>query len=426
MDRPIQQKKWTRRKLAVYGAVAVAGLALITLTLASSRRTRLSIDPNRLSISTVKLAQFQEYIPITGTVQPNNTVYLDLEEGGNVEKIYVESGKPIAKGALILSLANTTAQKENIDAETRLIDNLNQLRNSKISLTTSNLMLKDELLDLDYKILDLEKTFARYEQLIKGPNPALALSREQYENTRDQLAYMRNKRTLLQERIRKETELQEQQSAQIDSSIQRVNRNLELLSKIVESLEVRAPIDGQLSTLNAEVGQGFQRGQRVGQIDQLDSFKVQADIDQYYISTVARDQTGSFEFNGRTYELKVTKVYPEVTKDTFRVDLAFAAGIPEGIKRGQTLQIDLRLSESKRTYIVDKGGFYRYTNGKWAYLVSTDGGSAHRTNIVLGRQNPQSVEVLEGLKAGDSIITSSYDSFKDVDVLTFSQPLSRR
>ena len=426
MDRPIQQKKWTRHKLAIYGALAVAGLALITMTLASSRRTRLSIDPNRLSISTVKLAQFQEYIPITGTVQPDTTVYLDLEEGGNVEKIYVESGKPITKGTLILSLANTTAQKENIDAETRLIDNLNQLRNSKISLTTSNLMLKDELLDLDYKIVDLEKTFARYEQLIKGPTPTLALSREQYENTRDQLAYMKNKRVLLQERIRKETELQEQQSSQIDSSIERVNRNLDLLSKIVESLEVRAPIDGQLSTLNAEVGQGFQRGQRVGQIDQLDSFKVQADIDQYYISTVATGQTGTFEFDGRSYELKVTKVYPEVTKDTFRVDLAFATGIPDGIKRGQTLQIDLRLSESKRTFVVDKGGFYRYTNGRWAYLVASDGSSARRTNIVLGRQNPQSVEVLQGLKAGDSIITSNYDSFNDVDVLTFSQPLNRQ
>ena len=166
MDRPIQRKKWPGRKLAVYAAVAVAGLALITMTLANSRRTRLSIDPNRLSISTVKLDQFREYIPITGTVLPNTTVYLDLEEGGNVEKIYVESGKPITRGTLILSLANTTAQKENIEAETRLIDNLNQLRNSKISLTTSNLMLKDELLDLDYKILDLEKTFTRYEQLI--------------------------------------------------------------------------------------------------------------------------------------------------------------------------------------------------------------------------------------------------------------------
>jgi HlyD family secretion protein len=426
MDRPIQQKKWPGRKLAAYAAVAVTGLALITMTLANSRRTRLSIDPNRLSISMVKLAQFQEYIPISGTVQPNTTVYLDLEEGGNVEKIFVESGKPISKGTLILSLANTTAQKENIEAETRLIDNLNQLRNSKISLTTSNLMLKDELLDLDYKIVDLEKTFARYEQLIKGPTPTLALSREQYENTRDQLAYMKNKRVLLQERIRKETELQEQQSSQIDSSIERVNRNLDLLSKIVESLEVRAPIDGQLSTLNAEVGQGFQRGQRVGQIDQLDSFKVQADIDQYYISTVATGQTGTFEFDGRSYELKVTKVYPEVTKDTFRVDLAFATGIPDGIKRGQTLQIDLRLSESKRTFVVDKGGFYRYTNGRWAYLVASDGSSARRTNIVLGRQNPQSVEVLQGLKAGDSIITSNYDSFNDVDVLAFSQPLSRQ
>lgn len=424
MDRPIEQKKWPRRTLVLYAAVASVGVALITLTLANSGRTRLSIDPNRLTISKVKLTRFQEYIPVTGTVQPNNTVYLDLEEGGNVEKIYVESGKPIKKGTLILTLSNTTAQKQNIDAETRLIDNLNQLRNSKISLTTSNLVLKDQLLDLDYKILDLDKTFTRYQQLFKNPTPAV--SREQFESTRDQLAYLKNKRTLLQERIRQETELQEQQSSQIESSIARVNRNLELLSRIVESLEVRAPVDGQLSTLNAEVGQGFQRGQRIGQIDQMDSFKVQADIDQYYISTVAVGQTGTFELNGRTRELKVTKVYSEVTKDTFKVDLAFADAIPEGIKRGQTLQIDLRLGESKRTNIVDKGGFYRYTNGRWAYLVASDGSSARRTNIVLGRQNPQSVEVLQGLKAGDAIITSSYDGFNDADVLTFSRPLGRQ
>jgi len=424
MDRPIEQKKWPRRTLVLYAAVASVGVALITMTLANSGRTRLSIDPNRLTISKVELTRFQEYIPVTGTVQPNNTVYLDLEEGGNVEKIYVESGKPIKKGTLILTLSNTTAQKQNIDAETRLIDNLNQLRNSKISLTTSNLVLKDQLLDLDYKILDLDKTFTRYQQLFKNPTPAV--SREQFESTRDQLAYLKNKRTLLQERIRQETELQEQQSSQIESSIARVNRNLELLSRIVESLEVRAPVDGQLSTLNAEVGQGFQRGQRIGQIDQMDSFKVQADIDQYYISTVAVGQTGTFELNGRTRELKVTKVYSEVTKDTFKVDLAFADAIPEGIKRGQTLQIDLRLGESKRTNVVDKGGFYRYTNGRWAYLVAGDGSSARRTNIVLGRQNPQSVEVLQGLKAGDAIITSSYDGFNDADVLTFSRPLSRQ
>ena len=424
MDRPIEQKKWPRRTLVLYAAVASVGVALITMTLANSGRTRLSIDPNRLTISKVELTRFQEYIPITGTVQPNNTIYLDLEEGGNVEKIYVESGKPIKKGTLILTLSNTTAQKQNIDAETRLIDNLNQLRNSKISLTTSNLVLKDQLLDLDYKILDLDKTFTRYQQLFKNPTPAV--SREQFESTRDQLAYLKNKRTLLQERIRQETELQEQQSSQIESSIARVNRNLELLSRIVESLEVRAPVDGQLSTLNAEVGQGFQRGQRIGQIDQMDSFKVQADIDQYYISTVAVGQTGTFELNGRTRELKVTKVYSEVTKDTFKVDLAFADAIPEGIKRGQTLQIDLRLGESKRTNVVDKGGFYRYTNGRWAYLVASDGSSARRTNIVLGRQNPQSVEVLQGLKAGDAIITSSYDGFNDADVLTFSRPLSRQ
>jgi HlyD family secretion protein len=421
MDKPIEKRAWPPQRIALFAGVGAIALLLIGALISIGTRNSVNVQAERISVAQVKQGEFQEYVPINGAVQPNTTVYLDLEEGGIVEKIYVEGGSPIKKGSLILSFSNSAAQKQNIEAETRLIDNLNQLRNSKMNLTQSNLILKDQLLDLEYKINELEKTYARYQQLMKGPNSQL--SKEQFENTRDQLSYLKSKRDLLQQRIIRETDLQEQQSVQIDSSIKRVNRNLEILSRIIDALEVRAPIDGHLSTLSAEVGQSFQRGQRIGQIDQLQSFKVRADIDQYYISKVSIGQQGKFNFGGRDYQLEVIKIYPEVNKDVFQVDLAFKEGVPEGIKRGQTLQIDLGLSESKTTNVVSKGSFHRHTNGRWAYVVAPDGLSARRIDIVTGRQNPQFVEVLEGLKAGDWIITSDYDSFAGAEELTFQTPI---
>mgnify|MGYP001159223885 CR=1 FL=1 len=422
MDRPIEKKIWTPQR-AVIAASTVAGVAALIYLVATSGTTRLSVESDRLSVAQVKEGDFQEYVPINGTVQPLTTVYLDLEEGGIVEKIYVEGGNPIKQGELILSFSNSTAQKQNIETETRLLENLNLLRNSKITLTRSQLMLKDQLLDLNHKIAEQEKTFARYERLMTAPNSQI--SKEQFETARDLLTYYKDKRTLLEERIRQEKILEQQQTAQIDSSIERVERNLHILAKIIDSLEVRAPIDGHLSTLSAEVGQSFQRGQRIGQIDQLDSFKVRGDIDQYYISKIALGQHGTFEFNGQAYRLEVVKIYPEVTNGMFHVDLRFDQ-LPGGIKRGQTLRIDLSLSESKRTHLVAKGGFYKHTNGRWAYRLASDGKSARRTSIVVGRQNPQSVEVLEGLAAGDWILTSGYDRFNDVDELTFSGPVKLR
>jgi HlyD family secretion protein len=423
MDRPIEKKNWTPRRTALAVSLAAGAIALVYLV-ATSGTTRLNVEAARLTVAQVKQGEFQEYVPINGTVQPLTTVYLDLEEGGIVEKIYVEGGNPIKKGELILSFSNTTAQKQNIETETRLLENLNQLRNSKISLTQSNLMLKDQLLDLSHKIVEQEKTFERYERLSKSPTAQI--SKEQYETARDLLAYYKDKRTLLEERIKQEKILEVQQSAQIDSSIRRVDRNLEILSRIIDSLEVRAPIDGHLSTLSAEIGQSFQRGQRIGQIDQLDRFKVRADVDQYYISKVAIGQQGAFEFDGREYRLEVTKIYPEVKDGLFQVDMTFGDDVPSGIKRGQTLRIDLSLSESKRTNVVAKGGFYKHTNGRWAYRVGEDGRSARRVNLVLGRQNPQSVEVLEGLAVGDWILTSNYESFGDVDELTFPEAIKLR
>jgi HlyD family secretion protein len=424
MDRPIEKARWSPRRIAGVAFAALVAIMLGLVVADAFGPQRVSVDPEHVTLSQVRQAEFEEYVPINGSVQPTTTVFLDLEEGGIVDKIYVEGGQPIAKGELILSFSNTAAQKQNIETETRLLENLDQLRNSKISLTQSGLILKDQLLDLDYKIRDLEKTFKRYDALMK--DSASQLSREQFESTEYQLNYLRNKRELLRERIRRETELQQQQSEQIDLSIERISRNLELLARIVDSLEVRAPIDGHLSMLNAEVGQSFQRGERIGQIDQLDGFKVRGEIDQFYVTKIAVGQRGTFEFGGRAHTLEIFKIYPEVSEDLFQVDMRFVAAVPEGIKRGQTLRIELSLSERSRTKVVSKGAFYRHTRGRWVYVLSSDGQHARRSEVVMGRQNPQLVEVLEGLQLGDWIVTSNYDDFRDVAELAFSKPVVQR
>lgn len=421
MDRPIEKKKWPAKRIVPI-VLSVSGLLLVAfLITGKSSGTRLAVDSERISVTQVIEGEFEEYIPITGKVQPQTSVFLDLEEGGIVEEIYIESGNAIKEGDLILSFSNTNLQKQNIDSETRILENLDRLRNSKISLTEKNLLLKDQLLDLSYQILELKKTVDRYEILYKNPNTPL--ERDKYETARDRLTYLTNKKILLEERIRQESILRVQQSEQVDASIIRVNKSLIVLAHIADGLNVSAPISGYLSSMSAEIGQSFQRGQRIGQIDQLDSFKVRAQIDQFYISKVDIGQSGTFSFDNEIYPLRVSKIYTEVTNDSFQVDMEFVGLRAQGIKRGQTLQIDLSLSEVKTTKLVSKGGYFRHTNGRWVYLVSPDGLSARKLSVVAGRHNPQSFEIVEGLEIGDWIVSSSYDMFGDADELEFSEPL---
>jgi len=419
MDRVIEKKKWSLSRTVV--ALVAAGLVAVVsyLVFTNSGKSRLRVDPSRLTFAKVAQGEFLEYIPINGIVTPITTVFLDIEEGGRVEEIFVEGGKPIRKGDLILRFSNAALQKESINAESRLLDNLNQLRNTKISLAEKKLILEDSLLDLDYQIVDLERRYDHYKVLIKNGNVA----EDEYVAVRDQLHYRRRKRELLRKRIRQEEILRQQQLQQVDESIERVNRSLDIMGRTLENLDVRAPISGHLSTLKAEIGQSFHRGTRIGQIDRLDRFKVRAQIDQYYISKVATGQSGDFTYDAASYIVEVQKIYPEVTNDIFEVDMAFSDRAPKGIKRGQTLQINLSLSNPKRSMIVSKGGFYQQTAGRWVYLISGDRKGANRTDIRVGRQNPRYLEVLEGLKEGDWVITSGYGAYNKVDELQFMEAI---
>ena len=418
MDKPIKKKTWTAGRIIFLVVSVLAVASLVYLYASRSGKPRLKVDPSRMTFSRVGYGEFREYYPFDAKVEPVTSVYLDVETGGRVEQIFAEGGKFVKKGELILRFSNDSMQRSSIDTETRLLDTLDIQRNTQFTREQNALVQKENLLNLNYQIADLERKYRRYQAL--GENPAV-ISQEDLQSVRDELNYKKSQRDLLEERIRQEDRLGQIQLEQANQSIQRLNKSLDLLAKTVESLEVRAPIAGYLSSIEAEVGQNIGPGKRIGQIDLLDKLKLRAGIDQYYIAKVNLGTKGKFTLEGKTYEVAVEKIYPEVKEDKITVDLSFAGEMPQGIKRGQTLTVELDFSESGKSLVAPKGGFYNQTNGRWVYLLSEDRTSASRANIRTGRQNPRDVEVLEGLREGDWIITSGYDSFNEVDTLVFPQ-----
>jgi HlyD family secretion protein len=421
VDKPIEKKPRSKQQWVVIGALVLVGLFVVWQVFARTGSSRLRIDSTRITTGVVGQGTFREYYPFDGSVEPFTSVYLDIEEGGRVEKIFAEGGAHVEKGDLILRFSNAQAQRTSIETETRLLETLDANRNTEFNSARSSLLQQEALLDLDHEIIDVQAKFNRYDALMKSPDSPI--SKEQYETTRDQLAYLKRRRELLAERIRQEDILSQNQLQQAKKSIVRLNENMELLNRIVQSLEVRAPISGYLSTIDAQVGQNINRGQRIGQIDLLDKFKIRARIDQLYISRVVVDTPGHVTLDGKSWDVKVQKVYPEVKNSLFEADIVFVDVVPDSLKRGQTVTVELSFGAPSQTLIVSKGGYYQQTGGRWVYLLSKDGKSAHRTDVKLGRQNPRQVEVLEGLTDGDRIITSGYDSYNNADELKFSEAI---
>lgn len=419
VDRIIKKKVWTPGRIIWSGLGVALVLGLLTLVMQRSGNERLTVDASRLTISRVSMGEFREYYPFDGTVVPETSVFLDVEEGGQVSEIHTQGGLWVEQGDLILRISNTALQRTSIDTETRLLENLDQLRNTQFSRVQSQLALRDQLLDLEYRILEQQKRFDRYQTLITGN----AISQDEYEAVEDELTYLTGKRDLLQERIKQEDLLTELQLQQAEQSIERLNTSLDLLATIVDSLEVRAPISGYLSSIDAQIGQSINPGQRIGQIDLLDDFKIQVQIDQYYAADIQVGSAGHVRLGSRDYPVEVRKIYPEVIDNVFRVDAYFTGENPTSIRRGQSLTVELNFGIPRQSLMVRKGGFYQATSGRWAYLIAEDGRSATRTDIRLGRQNPQFVEVLEGLREGDWIITSGYDSYNQIDQLNFSEQI---
>lgn len=417
MDRKIEKKKWTPKKILTYGGGGLLFIFIIYLLIFADKSSKLNVEEDRITISEVKYGPFQEFIPITGTVQPIKTFFLDVSEGGRVVKKYVEEGDFVNVGDPIIKMDNAELTLSVIYNQANVFSQINNLRSTRLSMEQSKLNLRSQLLDIEYDLIEKKRTFNNDKALFEKN----LISKNEFDRAKEQYEYAVQKKDLTFETYKQDSLFRAQQISQLEQSVETLQSNLAVTKTQLENLTVRAPIKGQLTALNAEIGQSIARGENLGRIDVIDSNKVRASIDEHYIARVVAGQTGEFTFNGKDYRLVIKTVFPQVTNGRFEVDMHFVGEVPNGIRRGQTLQIKLELGEPDKAITIDRGGFYQTTGGQWIFVVDKSGSYATKRNIKLGRQNTNSFEVLDGLKPGEKAITSSYDTFGDVDKLVLKK-----
>ena len=415
MDRQIQKKKWPLQKILVYVGVPLLIAVLGYMISQQAGTSRLKVPKERLTVSTVDYGPFQEFIAINGEVLPLNTVFVTAIEGGQVKEIYLEGGEYVKKGDLIMKLTNPGLELNYMNLQTNLLEQADQLRNTKINLETSGLALEDQLAQLDFQVKDLAQQYDRSKQLFADG----VIPEQDFQTLEYNYEQVKRRRSIMRRRIDKDSVLRVQQLVQVEKSLRLVDRNLDAIQQSLANLTIKAPVSGQLGNIRVEIGQTISQGQRLGQVDEPDGFKVRARIDEHYNSRISRSLKGDFPYAGDRYGLVIRKVYPEINNGTFEVDMEFEGDVPEGIKRGQTLQIRLALSEETQATLLARGGFYQSTGGNWVYVV--DGDIAYKRDIRIGRQSDRYYEVLEGLEKGEKVVTSNYQTFNEVDQLVLTE-----
>lgn len=416
IDRKIEKKWWTPKRLAMIGGAA-AFVALVVYAVASTTGgKRLNVDREKITIAAVTEGPFQELISATGTVLPRTTVYLDAVEGGRIEEVFIREGAHVQTGQPILRLSNNDLQLRLLNAEAQRIEQRDRLQNTRFNMEMNSLNLRQQLTEMNYQIERLQKQFERRQELYEKQ----LISEQEFEDVRDEFAYWQRRKDLTLQAFRQDSLRMVTQVSQMEDALDRMERNFQVIRDNLENLVVRAPIDGQLSMLDAEVGQIRTSGSRFGQIDVLDGYRVRAQIDEFYISRVTREQRAQGEVAGQEYQMIATRVYPEVRDGRFEVDFEFAEEPPVGIRRGQTLRFRLEMSDPAQAVMVPRGGFYQTTGGNWIYVIDRSGETASKRFIQLGRQNPTHFEVVNGLEPGERVVTSSYETFGDADRLVLN------
>ncbi len=413
MDVPIKKKQFSTSRIALIGG-GIALIALIVFVIMStSGGSKLNVEKERISMNIVKNDVFQENIPVNGIVLPITTIYLDALEGGRVEEKFVEDGAIMKKGEPILRLSNTDLELTLINQETSVYNLLTQMQISQNAARQNTINRRNQFTDVENSLIEAKRVFDLNKRLYEKD----AIARQDYQSSINNYEYQKQRMQLAKQVLSQDSTSTKQEVSQSKSSYARTRSALELMRKKVGDLVVRAPVDGQLTSLDAEIGQSKNKGARLGQIDVLSGFKVRVDIDEHYISRIYSGQKGTFTFNSKQYTLIIKKVFTQVANGRFQVDMHFEGAIPEGIRRGQNLQIRVALSAEKQALLVAKGGFFQKTGGNWIFKVSEDGDTAYMVSIRLGSQNTEYYEVLEGLNPGDKVVTSSYDSFGDAEEL---------
>lgn len=411
MDIQIEKKKFSKSKIiTILGIIAII-LLIVYVIYSTSGGAKLAVNKERISISTIENGVFQENIPVSGIVLPITTIYLDAIEGGRVEEIFVEDGAIMKKGEPILRLSNTDLELSLINQETSVYNLLTQMQISQNAARQNTINRLNQFTDVENSLIEAKRLYDLNSKLYeKG-----AIGRQDYESSVNNYNYQKQRMKLTKAVLQQDSISNKQEIEQAKNSYVRTQSALKLMRKKVEDLVVRAPIDGQLTSLDAEIGQSKTKGERLGQIDVITGFKVRVDIDEHYISRIYTGQKGTFRLNNKLYTLVIKKIYTQVLNGRFQVDMIFENEVPKGIRRGQNLQIQVALSAEKEALLVNKGGFFLKTGGNWIFKLSEDGTAAYKVDIQLGSQNTKYYEVISGLDEGDKVITSSYDSFNEIE-----------
>jgi len=414
VDRKIEKKTWNSKRI-----LTIAGITGIILLVGSSiyftsGKSKLDVDTERITISTITKGPFQEFIPVNGTVMPLTTIFLDATEGGLVEEKYVEDGAMLKKGDPILKLSNVDEELSLATQESQVFAEQTQMQISHNNASQATITKLNTMADVDNAFKEAERLY----KLDKSLYDQKAIGLQEYQSAKNMYDYQLNRRKLAIQILKQDTTLVKQQDQQAQEHYTQMKAALALMRKKVAGLTLRAPIDGQLTSMDAEVGQSKNKGEHLGQIDVQSGFKVRVDIDEHYLARVFTGLKGDFQFADKTYNLVIKKVFTQVkTTGSFQVDMQFVGTVPKGIRKGQTLQVRLALSDETTAVLVPKGGFFQQTGGNWIFKVSEDGKRAYKVNIQLGRTSPDYYVVTEGLNPGDKVITSSYETYGDIQEL---------
>ena len=420
MDIKLEKKKGLKaifqKKNLVWVGVAALVLFIGWLVFRDNSST-LRVDAQLLNVATVEQGEFNDYVRLTGSVQPMTTVQLSPLESGVVERIVAEEGTQVKRGDVILEMSNNSLSMQILQSEADLAEKQNILRNTMISMEQERLALRQEKLQLDLEVSRLKRTFEQNQSLYNDK----LLAREDYLRSKEDYELAVGRRNLILERQRQDSLYRSSQVEQMEESLLSMQRNMELIRQRVDNLKVKAPIDGEVGMLDAVLGQSLQQGANIGQVNDLTTYKVQAQIDEHYIDRITTGLVASFERQDTRYEMQLRKVYPEVRNGQFKADFRFVGDAPENIRSGQTYYLNLQLGEAAEAILIPRGSFYQATGGKWIYVLDPSGEKAYRREIRIGRQNPQYYEVVEGLQPGEKVIVSSYDNFGDNEVLILNQ-----
>ena len=412
MDRQIEKKSFLRR-YAWYVAAAAALAALLVWIVLGTTASTMTVDATDITISDVTRGKFDDYVRLNGQVLPIQVVQISPEEGGIVREKVVEEGTRVRKGDVILRLSNSNLDLQILNAEAELAEKQNLLRNTQVAMQQDRLNNRTEQATLD---TDCDRKRRAYEQNARLYKERL-ISKEVYLQSREDYKLARRKQSLISQRLKQDSLYRHVQMAQMEDNLDNMRKNVLLVRDRKNKLEVRSAIDGELGLLDVELGQNIAAGQNIGQINDLSDFKVQAQIDEHYIDRVRPGLSASFSRDGKTYRLRVRKVYPEVRNGTFRTDFVFVGERPAQMRSGQTFYVELALGKSQQATLIPRGTFFQPTGGNWIFVLDKSGRKAYRRNISIARQNPQYYEVTDGLEPGERVITSGYEAFKDNEVL---------